>query len=41
MADRVREKVIHILDHHEPAPIPADVQSRLHDIIAQADARHN
>ena len=41
MADRVREKVIRILEHHEPAPIPAGVQSRLHDIIAQADARHN
>jgi len=40
MADRVREKVIHILDHHEPAPIPPDVQSHLRDIIAQADAQN-
>ncbi len=40
MADRVREKVIHILDRHEPAPIPADVQSHLQDIIARSDAQN-
>jgi len=40
MADRVREKVIHILEHHEPAPIPAGVQSHLHDIIARSDAQN-
>ena len=40
MADRVRARVIDILEHHEPMPIPADVEARLKDIIAQAEARY-
>jgi len=40
MADRVRAKVRDILEHHEPMPIPPDVESRLKEVIAQADERH-
>jgi trimethylamine--corrinoid protein Co-methyltransferase len=40
MADRVRAKVVHILEHHEPASIPTEVQERLREIVAQAEARH-
>ena len=40
MADRVRARVVDILEHHEPMPIPADVEARLKGIIAQAEARH-
>jgi trimethylamine--corrinoid protein Co-methyltransferase len=40
MADRVRAKVVHILEHHEPLPIPADVEDRLKEIVAQAEERH-
>jgi len=40
MAERVRAKVLDILEHHEPLPIPAEVEARLKDIVAQADARH-
>jgi trimethylamine:corrinoid methyltransferase-like protein len=40
MADRVRAKVRDILEHHQPMPIPADVEARLKEIIAEADARH-
>jgi trimethylamine--corrinoid protein Co-methyltransferase len=40
MADRVRAKVLHILEHHKPLPIPAEVEDRLRQIVAQAEERH-
>jgi trimethylamine--corrinoid protein Co-methyltransferase len=40
MAERVRAKVKDILKHHEPLPIPADVEARLRAIVAEADERH-
>jgi trimethylamine--corrinoid protein Co-methyltransferase len=40
MADRVRTRVIDILEHHEPLPIADDVEARLKEIVAQAEARH-
>lgn len=40
MAQRVRARVVDILEHHEPMPIPAEVEARLRELVAQADARH-
>ena len=40
LAERVRAKVKDILKHHEPLPIPADVEARLRAIVAEADERH-
>ena len=40
MAERVRAKVKDILEHHEPVPIPAEVEARLKEIVAQAEERH-
>jgi len=40
LAERARAKVKDILKHHEPLPIPADVEARLRAIVAQADERH-
>lgn len=40
LADRVRAKVRHILENHQPLPLPAEVEARLVDIVAQAEARH-
>jgi trimethylamine--corrinoid protein Co-methyltransferase len=40
MGDRVRAKVLDILEHHEPMPIPPEVEARLKEIIARADGRH-
>jgi trimethylamine--corrinoid protein Co-methyltransferase len=40
MAERVRAKVLDILERHEPLPIPAEVEARLKAIVAQADERH-
>jgi len=40
MADRVRARVIDILEHHEPLPIADDVEARLKEIVTQAEARH-
>jgi trimethylamine--corrinoid protein Co-methyltransferase len=40
MAERVRARVKDILEHHEPLPIPAEVEDRLKEIIAEADERH-
>jgi trimethylamine--corrinoid protein Co-methyltransferase len=40
LAERVRARVIDILEHHEPLPIPGEVEAKLKEIIAQADARH-
>jgi trimethylamine--corrinoid protein Co-methyltransferase len=39
MAERVRAKVKDILEHHQPLPIPAEVEARLKEIVAQADER--
>jgi trimethylamine--corrinoid protein Co-methyltransferase len=39
MAERVRAKVKDILEHHQPLPIPAEVDARLGDIIAEANER--
>jgi trimethylamine--corrinoid protein Co-methyltransferase len=41
MGDRVRAKVLHILEHHETMPIPIEVEARLKELIAAADARHS
>ena len=40
MAERVRAKVVDILEHHEPMPIPTGVETRLKEMVAQAEARH-
>jgi trimethylamine--corrinoid protein Co-methyltransferase len=40
MAERIRAKVIDILEHHEPLPIPAEVETRTKEIVAQAGERH-
>jgi len=40
MAERVRARVKDILEHHQPLPIPAEVEARLREIIAEADERH-
>ena len=40
MAERVRARVKDILEHHQPLPIPADVEARLKELVAQADERH-
>jgi trimethylamine--corrinoid protein Co-methyltransferase len=40
MADRIRAKVVDILEHHEPTPMPAKVDARLEEIIARAEERH-
>jgi trimethylamine--corrinoid protein Co-methyltransferase len=40
MAERVRAKVVDILEQHEPMPIPAEAETGLKEIIARAEARH-
>jgi len=40
MAERVRAKVKDILEHHQPLPIPAEVEARLKEIVAEADECH-
>ena len=40
MAQRVRAQVVDILEHHEPMPIPPEVEARLKEIVAQAEERH-
>jgi trimethylamine--corrinoid protein Co-methyltransferase len=40
MGDRVRAKVVAILEHHETLPIPDDVEGELRAIVARAEARH-
>ena len=40
MAERVRAKVKEIIEHHEPLPIPDQVESRLREIVAQAEERY-
>jgi trimethylamine--corrinoid protein Co-methyltransferase len=41
MAGRIRVKVRDILESHEPQPIPSETVSRLHHIVAQAEARYS
>jgi trimethylamine---corrinoid protein Co-methyltransferase len=41
MAERVRAKVRSILESHQPMPVPADVEARLVEIVAEADRRHS
>jgi len=40
MAQRVREKVIDLIENYEPEPIPEDVHAKLKAIVAAADERH-
>jgi trimethylamine--corrinoid protein Co-methyltransferase len=40
MGERVRAKVLDILGRHEPLPLPAEVEARLEQIVAEAEARH-
>ena len=40
MAQRVREKVIDLLENYEPEPLPDNVLKEMKEIIAQADERH-
>jgi len=40
MGERVRAKVIDILEQHQPMPIPAAAEANLKEIIAQAEQRH-
>ncbi len=40
MADRVRARVLHILEHHRPLPIAPETEAQLKEIVAQAEARH-
>jgi trimethylamine--corrinoid protein Co-methyltransferase len=41
MADRIRAKVLHILDHHEPLPIPEGTLSRLQELVSRAEQRYS
>jgi trimethylamine--corrinoid protein Co-methyltransferase len=41
MADRVRARVVDILEHHNPLPIAPEVEARLTQIVSQADERHS
>jgi trimethylamine--corrinoid protein Co-methyltransferase len=41
MADRVRARVVDILEHHDPLPIASEVEARVMQIVRQADERHN
>jgi trimethylamine--corrinoid protein Co-methyltransferase len=40
MGDRIRAKVVDILERHETLPIPAEVEVHLKEIVARAEARH-
>jgi trimethylamine--corrinoid protein Co-methyltransferase len=40
MAERIRSKVLKILDAHQPVPIPAPVEASLAEILATADAEY-
>ncbi|HSR32690.1 MAG TPA: trimethylamine methyltransferase family protein, partial [Anaerolineae bacterium] len=40
MAEQVRAKVLDILEHHEPLPLPAEVEARLAELVVQAEERH-
>lgn len=40
LGDRVRARVLDILEHHQPPPLPGDVEESLRAIVAAAEARH-
>jgi trimethylamine--corrinoid protein Co-methyltransferase len=40
MAERVRARVIDILEHHNPMPIAPEVETRLVELVAKAEDRH-
>jgi trimethylamine--corrinoid protein Co-methyltransferase len=40
MDQRIRAKVLDLLEHHQPLPLPDGAEARLREIIAQAEARH-
>ena len=40
MADRIRARVLDILENHEPTPIPQTARAGLLEIIAQAEVRY-
>jgi trimethylamine--corrinoid protein Co-methyltransferase len=40
MADRIRAKVLHILENHHPDPLEGRVEDALQAIVAEADRRH-
>jgi trimethylamine---corrinoid protein Co-methyltransferase len=40
MADRVRAQVLHLLERHQPAPLPQGVEERLRAMVDEAEARH-
>ena len=40
LRQRVREKVLDLIEHYEPEPIPVDVESQLRVIVARADELH-
>jgi hypothetical protein len=41
MADRVRTRVLDILEHHDPLPVASEAEARIMQIVTQADERHN
>lgn len=40
MGDRVRARVLDILEHHQPEPLPGSVEARLRAIVDEVEARH-
>ena len=40
MAERIRARVVDILERHNPMPISAQVEGRLREIVAQAEERY-
>ena len=40
MADRVRAKVVDILEHHEPLLLQDETEAALEKIVTEAEARH-
>lgn len=40
LAQRVREKVLDIIENYEPEPIPPEIDRKLEEILAKVDQRH-
>ena len=40
MAERIRARVVDILEHHNPMPIAPEVETRLVELVATAEDRH-
>jgi trimethylamine--corrinoid protein Co-methyltransferase len=40
MAERIRARVVDILEHHDPMPIAAGVETRLKELVTEAEDRH-